>query len=324
MPTDLNIVVLKLTDTDKTNAANRYAYQLQFTREFTVRKDIVLAWLRFLKANYYSYRDVSIDYQVDLPDNTNVIDQVANSLYRGSASREKTGNQRPRTQLDANPANSTKEEEAIAKDNRFDSSAILAMNANRGIEDNLDALRRQVSTNARPLGSQQPQQRPALTQPNVEERLLTEQLETQPILLLAFPSLYLRGLAKINQLRDRYVSYYEHTVHLLKYKDGRFARHPRQRYVVFNTEMRIQTKNSSRFFLKLNPRYQTTTLEDIRAAFKAPDNLEARRLLNTIIRSTSALRGIPVYYTRIKKNLELYCRFLGIPDFFFTFSVADL
>lgn len=43
MPIDLNIIVLKLTDTDNTNIANRYSRQLQFTKEFTVRKDVVLA-----------------------------------------------------------------------------------------------------------------------------------------------------------------------------------------------------------------------------------------------------------------------------------------
>lgn len=42
MPADLNIVVLKLTDVDNTNTADRYGRQLQFSREFIVRKDIVL------------------------------------------------------------------------------------------------------------------------------------------------------------------------------------------------------------------------------------------------------------------------------------------
>lgn len=88
--------------------------------------------------------------------------------------------------------------------------------------------------------------------------------------------------------------------------------------------MRIQTKNSSRFFIKLNPQYQATTLEDIRAAFDIPNNPEARRLLNSITRSTLSLRGTPAYCSSIKRNLEAYCRFLGIPDFFFTFSTADL
>lgn len=74
MPTDLNIVVLKLAEADNTNTADCYARQLQFTREFTIRKDVVLTWLRFLKANYPGYRDVSINYEIDLPDNANVIE----------------------------------------------------------------------------------------------------------------------------------------------------------------------------------------------------------------------------------------------------------
>lgn len=92
MPIDLNIVVLKLVEADNTNTADRYARQLQFTREFTIRKDVILTWLRFLKANYPGYRDVSINYKIDLPNNANVIEQVANGQYRGSASRETTSN----------------------------------------------------------------------------------------------------------------------------------------------------------------------------------------------------------------------------------------
>lgn len=110
----------------------------------------------------------------------------------------------------------------------------------------------------------------------------------------------------------------------MKYRDRRFAQHPRWRYVVFNTEMRLQTKNSAQFFLKLNPQYADSTLEDIRAAFDTPDDPAARALLNTITRSASTLRSTPAYYVGIKRNLEAYCRFNSCPNFFFTFSAADL
>lgn len=43
IPTDLNIVVLKPADVDDTNTADRNGRQLQFSREFIVRKDVVLA-----------------------------------------------------------------------------------------------------------------------------------------------------------------------------------------------------------------------------------------------------------------------------------------
>lgn len=249
------------------------------------------------------------------------MDHVTNAQYKDTGpGRDAASNQRPRTQLEANPANSVEADTDTDSDDGFDSGAVPALDVDRDIED----LRRQVGARGRTLGSRQPEQRPALTWPNVEERPLSEWVESQAILSLAFLSLYLRGLAEVNQPRDRNVSYRQYVLHLLKYKDGRFASHPRWRYVVFNTEMRIQTKNSLRFFIKLNPQYQNTTLEDIRAAFEAPNNPEARRLLNSITRSTSSLRSIPAYCAGIKRNLESYCRFLGTPDFFFTFSAADL
>lgn len=82
MPADLNIIVLKLVDIDNTNTTDLYARQLQFTKEFTVRKDVVLTQLRFLKANYPRYRDVQINNQIDLPYNSNVINNITNSQYR--------------------------------------------------------------------------------------------------------------------------------------------------------------------------------------------------------------------------------------------------
>lgn len=99
-----------------------------------------------MKANYPRYRDVSIDNQIDLPDNANVIDQVANGRYNSKGpGRETTGDQRPRTQPEPNPANSAEEEDKL-DDEGFDSGTIPAMNGNR----NLDELRRQVG--AAPIG----------------------------------------------------------------------------------------------------------------------------------------------------------------------------
>lgn len=139
---DLNVVVLKPTNADDADTADRNTRQLQFTKEFTVRKDVVLAQLRFLKANHLGYRNVQIDYYIDLPQNANIIDQVANSQYKNAAARDATSDQRLRTQPKANPANSAEEEQGTANDDSFDSSAIPVINANR----NLDDIYRQVST----------------------------------------------------------------------------------------------------------------------------------------------------------------------------------
>lgn len=42
MPTNLNVVVLKLADTNEADTTDRNTRQLQFSKEFTIRKDVVL------------------------------------------------------------------------------------------------------------------------------------------------------------------------------------------------------------------------------------------------------------------------------------------
>lgn len=85
MPANLNVVVLKPTDANNDNTTDRRTRQLQFSREFTVRKDVVLRQLYFLKAYYLGYRDVQIDNTVDLLRNSNVIDDITNGYYNNAA-----------------------------------------------------------------------------------------------------------------------------------------------------------------------------------------------------------------------------------------------
>lgn len=98
MPADLNIVVLKPADANDANTADRNIRQVQFSREFTVRKDIVLRQLYFLKANYLGYRDIQINNTVELLYNANVINDVTNGQYRDTRpGKDAVSNQRPRT-----------------------------------------------------------------------------------------------------------------------------------------------------------------------------------------------------------------------------------
>lgn len=95
-----------------------------------------------MKAYYLGYRDVQIDDYVDLLYNSNVIDNVANSRYKEAGpSRGSVSNQRPRTQLEANPANSIEEEQSPSNDEGFNSSAIPVINTDN-LDGNLDDLRR--------------------------------------------------------------------------------------------------------------------------------------------------------------------------------------
>jgi len=65
----------------------------------------------------------------------------------------------------------------------------------------------------------------------------------QCILRMAFPTLFPQGLGDPNLERPHEIKYIDWIKHVLRLKDGRFARHPRFRYMVFNILLRSQSKS---------------------------------------------------------------------------------
>lgn len=94
-------------------------------------------------------------------------------------------------------------------------------------ENELELLRLQV----------QPE-RQHLSMPSFRSTPVQEFNSSQPILSWAFPTLYPTGQADFLAPRTRTVSFANYVTDLLKYFNGRFARHTTWRYVVFNTLMR--------------------------------------------------------------------------------------
>ena len=71
-----------------------------------------------------------------------------------------------------------------------------------------------------------------------DEVPLSEYDRTQPILSLAFPSLFPYGDGNYCYTRKREVSFNDYIDHLMRFYDRRFAKHPRFPYFAFNTIMR--------------------------------------------------------------------------------------
>jgi len=91
---------------------------------------------------------------------------------------------------------------------------------------------------------------PYIELPDIRNTPFNEFNRSQPLLSLAFPGLYPEGQGEFVQARQWTIGYVEYIQHCLKYEDGQFARHPRFRYVVFNTLARLQINNRSNFFVK--------------------------------------------------------------------------
>lgn len=115
---------------------------------------------------------------------------------------------------------------------------------------------------------------------------LDEFNSSYPLLSRAFPSLYPCGEADfVEPLRQRKVNFDDYIDHMMKYQDGRFAQHPRFRYVAYNMLMRRQSMAKSKHFVRANNQYQNITVEDLRAALEGDDDdLDGQRLLNAVVR----------------------------------------
>ena len=70
----------------------------------------------------------------------------------------------------------------------------------------------------------------------------------------AFPTLFPTGAGDFRSPRVRSVTLADYLKHLMRYKDGRFAQHPRFRYFALNTLMRWRALETSRVCLLINGR----------------------------------------------------------------------
>ena len=108
------------------------------------------------------------------------------------------------------------------------------------------------------------------------------------------------------------------------WRDGRFARHPRFRFVAFNTLMRRQISTRSTFFCKrheqLNP--EPLDINALKDAFRN-ETPEGRRLLESIVRWTGSIRGTRAYWGVELQELLAMAYALKCPSAFITFSAAD-
>jgi hypothetical protein len=85
--------------------------------------------------------------------------------------------------------------------------------------------------------------------PSIRKTLIDEAARGERIFAMAFPTLYPTGKADFNACRLRKVDLMDYARHLLCFRDGRFGRHPRWKFLVFNILMRNRAKGSARFYV---------------------------------------------------------------------------
>ncbi|KAM4061728.1 DDE superfamily endonuclease [Hirsutella rhossiliensis] len=116
--------------------------------------------------------------------------------------------------------------------------------------------------------------------PSIRRTPIDEFNRSQPLLTLAFPTLYPDGKADFVELRLRSITYQDYLGHAMRWHDGRFARHKTWPFVALNTMLQ--------------------------GAMAEPDEPEAQALIQSITRQAAVIRGTRPYWYKQRKELEAY------------------
>lgn len=146
-------------------------------------------------------------------------------------------------------------------------------------------------------------------------------VETTPgYIIETFPSLFPDGAGDFHQPRIRKVELGEYFTHLMRFRDGRFARHQLFPWFAFNTLQRQRTFAQSKIFVRQNHDAGRMTAMELRDLLEEGDE----RIAHNMIRYGAKLRGTRAYWSQRRYELMDMIRVIGTPHLFFTFSAADL
>ena len=145
------------------------------------------------------------------------------------------------------------------------------------------------------------------------------EFQTEGYFSMAFPTLFPTGAADFNGTRIIPIKAGNYFTHLMKYDDGRFAKHPRLRFFALNTEMRWRANETGRFYIRQHPGEAHLTVDDLRDMV----GREGEVFSNKVIHYGASLRGTKQYWFRERNHLIAMIDTLGLPTIFFTHSAAD-
>ncbi|KAI8710750.1 ATP-dependent DNA helicase [Fusarium sp. LHS14.1] len=312
LPEDLDIVLLR-----PPNMEGDPHFQQQFARDFRVRRSCLLTWLHYLQRHHPGYRDIVVrqDRLQRLPLDGSIVASISSQVADV-----------PDGEVPQGPVEEAVEEEP----SDADASAIpnlqvtdVEFNAlqSRFLHGTPD-LERMADLEHMPPSAQAQHQMPL---PSIRRTPINEFNRSQPLLTLAFPTLYPDGKADFVEPRLRSVTYQDYLAHAMRWQDGHFARHKTWPFVALNTLLRAQVRKRSNYSVKQHEgrRRQPLTRADIEEAMARPDEPEAQALIQSITRQAAVIRGTRPYWYKQRKELEACAYNLGRPGLFVTASAAD-
>ena len=300
LPEELDVLVVR-----KPNARDPASY-----KDFRVRRRKVLAFLRFLKQHNPFYAAVSIrpENEIDLPTDGDVLHRLPNvSSLSSSSDFVDTSSPSDTTLTDDSDRTQFVPDSLAQEENLFVPGAFLGSSE-------LDAIRNGI----RELGLDATEQHP-LPWPSSGPAL--SEYTTNGLFTMAFPSLFPCGKADYASPRRAKLDLYEWVKHLMRYRDTRFATHPRFRFFALNLIFRHRAMSRGKFLFTRNVGHRDMTVGQLRNKLK---NNDGAQLASKIIRCVKTVRGTRPYWSMEGAKLRDMIYQIGTPTFFYTLSMADM
>ena len=146
------------------------------------------------------------------------------------------------------------------------------------------------------------------------------EFNTEGYISCAFPTLFPTGAADFVAPQPTAVTIGNYFKHLLKYDDGRFARHPQFRYFALNIEMCWRALQAGRIYVRQHPHDARMSVEELRDMV----GREGEAYSNCVLHYVASLQGTRQYWFKQRSRLITMVDTLGLPTIFFTHSAADL
>ena len=222
-------------------------------RDFNVRRSKVGNALVWLKAHNCYYEDIVIDEEIlqSLPVNGSIADLLPQKITNEISTEEENGEDGIARSFVPLPASTRRKDTAIN-----------------------ETLNRMKTNNA------------PILWPEIDGFPINE-FQTPGYIAKAFPTLYPHGNGDLRSQRPRDINPAEYFKHLMWYKDGRFARHPRWRYFALNSIMRWRALQGGKVYVKQNLNDEQIDVKNIQEMISNGN----KNLADKIMRYGEGIRG---------------------------------
>ena len=279
-------------------------------KDFRVRKHKVLAFLRFLKDHNPFYSNVSIRpaQDVDLPLDGDVLHRLPHVTTATGTSDTSVPSPAPSCAVLDDTVSSSYVPDTLAEEhNVFVPGAFLGTSELDSIRSGIRELGLDAS-DGHPLPW--PSSGPAFSE-----------YTTDGLFTMAFPSLFPFGLADYSTPRCSKLELYEWVKHLMRYRDSRFATHPRFRFFALNLIFRHRAMSRGKFLFTRDVGHRNMTVGQLRNTLAGNNGAQ---LASKIIRCVQSIRGTRPYWSMEGAKLRDMIFQIGTPTFFYTLSMADM